>query len=98
MTRVELRMERTLGGALTHPVDNAESRSARRGVALRRRDGARDRPVHATGAGMRRERGPEDASNEGTHLKSNRPRFDFRYVRYLRGEFLWVLSLLVQGK
>jgi hypothetical protein len=47
---------------------------------------------------MCRERGPEDASREGTHQELNvfHSIPDKRGI--IRGEFLWVLSLLVQGK
>jgi hypothetical protein len=85
------------GGALGNPVDDADPRSARREEPAQQ-DGARDRPVRATGAGMRRERGPEDASREGTHQELNvfHSIPDMRGI--LRGDFLWVLSLFAQGK
>ena len=69
-----------------------------KGMACRRQVGARDRPDRTSGTGKCRKRGPEDASSEGTRLKSNRFRFDFSQARNLRGDFLWVLSLFAQGK
>mgnify|MGYP004702648209 CR=1 FL=1 len=63
------------------------SRTAPAGKALRRRDGAKERSVRATGTGMYREPGPEDASSEGMRLKSNRSGFDLRLVGLIGAGF-----------
>ena len=78
------------------PVDDAESTVAQGKPA--QQDGARERPVPATGAGTRREPGPEHTSIEGRHLKSGDPAPDFRCVRHPRDGFLWPLSLSAQRK
>lgn len=82
---------------MVHPVEAADPRSARREWPAQQ-DGAMDGPVRVIDTGMCRERGPEDASREGTHRELNVLHSIPDERGILRGEFLWLLALLVQGK
>ena len=100
--RLALRVMKTRHLHTTH-LGHRRPRGFRRVRSARREEparqvGARERPDRAIGTGRCRERGPEDASCEGTRLKPYGRSIRFQPARNPRGDFLWVLSLFAQGK